>query len=121
MILQLYFNIAASFRKGCFLNNFTARYAKVVNPHIDLSISERIVFATLKTSRADKRTNPVTYHTSEWVNVAFVGDAFEPAKAFSGGEIIDVLRGSQTNEKNAKGVLEFKQTVFEFKLSETKR
>lgn len=102
------------------MNNFTARYAKVINPHIDLSISERIVFATLKTSRVDRRTDPVTYHASEWENVAFVGDAFEPAKALGGGEIIDVLRGSQTNEKNAKGVCEFKQTVFEFKLSELK-
>lgn len=102
------------------LNNFTARYAKVINPHIDLSVSERIVFATLRTSRADKRTNPVTYHTSEWSNVAFVGEAFEPAKALCGGEVIDVLRGSQTNEKNSKGVAEFKQTVFEFKLSQLK-
>lgn len=103
------------------MNNFSAKYAKVSNPHIDLSISERIVFATLTTSRTDKRTDPPTYHTSVWENVGFVGNAFEPAKAFCGGEIIDIVKGSQIREKNGRGEYDFKQTVFEFKLSELKR
>lgn len=103
------------------LTNFTARYAKVAHPHIELSISERIVFATLSTTRADKRTNPATYYVSEWENVAFVGDAFEPAKALCGGEVIDVIRGSQTFEKDSRGNPKFRQTVFEFKLSELNR
>ena len=100
------------------MNNFTAHYARVANPRIDLSISEKIVFATLYTTRTDKRSNPPTYHESVWMDVAFVGEAFEPAKALSGGEIIDVVRGSQVNERNSSGELKFKQTVFEFRLSD---
>ena len=80
---------------------------------LDLGVSERIVFATICTTRADKRTNPPTYHASKWENVAFVGDAFEPARALCGGEIIDVIRGSQTYEENSRGEKELRQTIFE--------
>ena len=100
--------------------NFTARYAKVSNPNINLSKSERIVFADLRTSRADKRTDPPTYHSSDWKGVAFLGDAFEPAKALSGGELIDVVRGSIRNEQNANGEYSLSLTVFEFRLSDVK-
>lgn len=101
--------------------NWQARFAIVRNPHIDLSVSERIVFADLQTSRVDKRKivdGKPAYIRSVWFNVAFVGDAFEPAKALHGGEYIDVLRASQTYEKDKNGKYFLNMTVYEFDLSE---
>lgn len=102
--------------------NFTCRYAKVFEPQIKLDISEHKVFANLSTSRKDNRTEPPTYIRSVWKNVAFVGEAFEPAKALRGGEVIDVIRGAITNEKNLKtGKTYTNLVVFEFALSDLKK
>lgn len=68
----------------------------------------------------DKRTDPVSYHHSEWPNVAFVGSAFEAAKAFTGGEVIDVQRGSATMETAPSGT-SLKLTVFDFLPSPLKK
>lgn len=100
--------------------NFTGRFLYVSNPSIRLDVSERIVFANLTSSRADKRTNPVVYHRSYFFDVQFVGDAFEAAKALKGGEKIDVIRGMHTNEKDEhSGRYYSKYVVFEFELSST--
>lgn len=100
--------------------NFTCRYAMVFEPQIKLDISEHKVFANLTTSRKDNRTDPPTYVRSTWYDVAFVGEAFEPAKALRGGEKIDVVRGAITNEKNPKtGKSYLNLVVFEFALSDS--
>ena len=98
--------------------NFTGKFIKVYDPNIKLQVSEKIVFATLKSSRKDNWTDPPTYHTSVWYDVAFVGDAFEPAKAFQGGELIDVLKCCITREKKGEKFY-LKLTVFEFALSQS--
>jgi len=99
--------------------NFSCRYAMVFEPHIELKISEHKVFANLTTSRKDNRTDPPTYVRSTWYNVAFVGEAFEPAKALRGGEKIDVIRGAITNEKKPNtGKTYTNFVVFEFDLSD---
>ena len=98
--------------------SFTCRYAKVYEPRINLNISECKVFANLSTSRKDNRTDPVSYIRSVWNNVAFVGEAFEPAKALRGGEVIDVIRGAITNEKASNGKTYTNLIVFEFTLSD---
>lgn len=91
----------------------------VYEPQIKLDISEHKVFANLSTSRKDNRTDPPTYVRSTWYDVAFVGEAFEPAKALRGGEKIDVIRGAITHEKNAKtGKTYMNLVVFEFALSD---
>ena len=98
--------------------NFTGRFLYVSIPAIRLDVSERIVFANLTSSRADKRTSPVVYHRSYFYDVQFVGDAFEAAKALKGGEKIDVIRGMHTNEKDGRsGRCYPKYVVFEFELS----
>lgn len=100
--------------------NFTCRYAMIFEPQIKLDISEHKVFANLTTSRKDNRTNPPTYVRSTWYDVAFVGEAFEPAKALRGGEKIDVVRGAITNEKKPKtGKSYLNLVVFEFALSDS--
>lgn len=98
--------------------NFEGKFIRVFDPKINLQVSEKTVFATLKSSRKDNRTEPPTYHRSCWYNVAFVGDAFEPAKAFKGGELIDVLRGCITREKKGEKFY-LNLTVFEFVLSKS--
>ena len=98
--------------------NFEGRSIRVYDPRINLRVSEKTVFATLKSSRKDSRTEPPTYHRSVWYDVAFVGDAFEPAKAFKGGELIDVLKGCVTREKKG-GTFYLNMTVFEFALSQS--
>lgn len=97
--------------------NFEGKFLRVFDPQIKLQLSEKKVFATVTSSRKDARTEPATYIRSKWFDVAFVGDAFEPAKAFRGGELIDVTKGCITHEKR-DGKYYLNLTVFEFVLSE---
>lgn len=102
--------------------NFKGHYMMVFNPQIKLDVSECMVFANLTSSRKDSRTDPPVYYRSTWFDVAFVGEAFEPAKALRGGEKIDVVRGMMTNEKNPNtGQYHTKVVVFEFALSQLSR
>lgn len=101
--------------------NFTGKYMMVFDPQIKLNISERIVFANLTSSRTDTRTNPPSYIRSTWFDVAFVGDAFELAKTLKGKEIINVIRGAITCEKNKNGKYYTNYSVFEFEFSDTSK
>lgn len=99
--------------------NITGKYVTVFNPEIKLDVSEHTVFANLNTSRKDNRTEPPTYKPSSWLNVRFVGEAFEPAKALRNMDKIDIIRGAITNEKSEKnGKFYIELVIFEFKLSD---
>lgn len=99
--------------------NFSGKFIKVFEPRIKLDVSERTVFCNLSSYRKDDRNDEPTYINSHWKDVAFVGEAFEPAKCLKGGEVIDVLRGAISYEKNAKnGNYYLNLFVFEFALSD---
>lgn len=101
--------------------NFTGRFLYVSNPRFCPDISDKIMFAELTSSRVDKRTNPPKYYRSCFYDVQFVGDAFKPARAFTGGEKIDVIRGMHTNETDDRtGKARPKYVVFEFKPSQAR-
>lgn len=95
--------------------NFTGKFVTVFNPEIKLDVSEHTVFANLNSSRKDNRTNPPTYKSSSWLNVRFVGEAFEPAKALRNMDKIDIIRGAITNEKSeTNGKFYTELVIFDF-------
>jgi len=80
-----------------------------------------MVFANLSTSKKNVDTGGnVTYENMYWKG-AFVGDAFEPAKALRDGDKIDIVRGIISNryDKSNK-ILYVDVRVFEYELSKVK-
>ena len=98
--------------------SFTGKYIKVFEPSIKLDVSERTVFCNLSSYRKDDKFKEATYVNSYWNDVAFVGEAFEPAKCLKGGELINVVRGAFSYEKANNGKSYLKLFVFEFELSD---
>ena len=97
------------------------KYCTVYNPCVRLNVSENILFADITSSSKDTRTDPPTYIQSRWSNVAFVGDAFEPAKGLVNGDKINILRGSISNVWNKQKNKAFLNiTVYEFEMSDVK-
>lgn len=91
----------------------------VVLPDNKLLVKGHTAFANLNSSRKDKRHDPPTYERSTWFNVSFVGNAFEKANNFKGGEKIDVISGALTNELNpVTKHYDFKLVVFDFVYSQ---
>lgn len=91
------------------LNISMSRYVRVYNPSIQLDISDKIIFADLRSSRktrnvkVNKETGEVVINQktgepmlermySRWKG-KFVGAAFEAAKGLRNGATIDILNG----------------------------
>lgn len=95
------------------LNISGTRFVKVYDTEIRLQVSDKIVFASLSTSRktgndyVDKKTGEIKIGAdgkplperafSAW-DARFVGNAFEPAKGLHSGQAIDIINGWIVNE-----------------------
>lgn len=101
--------------------NITGKYVTVFSPSIKTEISDRIVFATLSTSRKNIKDGEVSYENMLW-NGRFVGGAFEKAKNLSDRDKIDIIKGSITNHYDKlEKRLYVDVTVFDFVLSDTSK
>lgn len=92
-----------------------SRYVFVSNVTMRFAFSEKVLFADLRTSRKtgnmkvnketgeiinDEHGNPVPERAySRWEG-RFVGNAFEPAKALSNGQYIDIVNGWLEKEES---------------------
>ena len=90
------------------LNVSGSRYIKVYDPSINLSYSDKVLFANLVSSRKtgrvmlDKESGEIAINESgakvqerafsRWSG-KFVGNAFEPSKALRNGDEIDIING----------------------------
>lgn len=94
------------------------KYVTVFQPEIRLNTSEKIIFATLSTSKKEMKDGVASYENTPWQG-RFVGDAFEPAKALRNGDKIDVVNGivekKYVPEKGREYVW---VTVFDFAMSD---
>lgn len=115
-----------------------SKYVKVYNPTIKLSYSNKVLFATLVSSRrtgnakvnhetGDVIINPETGKEvqeraySRW-DAKFVGNAFEASKGLRDGDSIDIISGWITAEKSVghdnREYTNVVVTISEFTLSE---
>lgn len=90
------------------LNISGSRFVKVYDPSINLSYSDKVLFANLVSSRKtgrvmmDKESGEIAINEmgnkmqerafSRWTG-KFIGNAFEPSKALRNGDEIDIING----------------------------
>ena len=84
-----------------------SRYVAVSNVTMRFDISEKMLFADLRTSRktgrpktdangevvADEKGKPIPERVYAFWDGRFVGNAFEPAKGLKKGQAIDIING----------------------------
>lgn len=97
--------------------NITGKYVTVFSPSIRTNVSDKILFATLSSSKKNVKDGAVSYDNMTW-SAKFVGGAFEKAKSLKELDKIDILKGAITNkyDKDSKRLF-VEVTVFDFVMS----
>lgn len=97
--------------------NITGKYITVFQPQVKLEISEKIVFATLSSSKKIFKDGETSYENMMW-NGKFVAGAFEKAKSLKDFDKIDIIKGSITNKYDKSNNRVYVEvTIFDFIMS----
>lgn len=116
----------------------SSKFVVVTNVTMRFAVSEKILFADLRTSRktnepwvdkdsgevkVDESGNPLMKREFSHWEGRFVGNAFEPAKALKNGQTIDIVNGwiekNEFSGKDGKPRSQIYVVISDFSLSAT--